>query len=153
MKGICLLVLVGSAFAVISSPVRAQPKGPAITVYKDPTCGCCSKWVEHLSQNGFDTKTIQMPDVSDVKKKNGVPEGARSCHTGLVGGYVIEGHVPAADIKQLLKQRPRGVIGLAVPGMPVGSPGMEVSGGRVQAFDVLAFDKSGKTTVFSTQRP
>lgn len=150
MKGMCLVVIVGTAFALSSSSLRAQSKGPAITVYKDPTCGCCTKWVEHLRQNGFDTKTIQMPDVSDVKKKNSVPDDARSCHTGVVGGYVIEGHVPAADIKQLLKQRPRGVIGLAVPGMPVGSPGMEVSRGRVQAYDVLAFDKAGRTTVFAS---
>jgi hypothetical protein len=84
-----------------------------------------------------------------VKTKNHVPQQARSCHTALVGGYVIEGHVPAADIQRLLKERPAGIVGLAVPGLPIGSPGMEVPGVKAQPFNVVAFDKGGRTTVFA----
>ena len=129
--------------------VLAQPK-PRVDVYKDPTCGCCSKWMEHLRAQGFETKTIDVADIEQIKKTHRVPGTARSCHTGVVGGYGIEGHVPAADIRRLLKQRPAGVIGLAVPGMPLGSPGMEVPGGRTQPYNVLAFDKAGHTTVFAS---
>lgn len=132
-------------------PVSAQAPGkPLVEVYKDPTCGCCSKWVDHLREQGFDTKTTEVADITQLKTKNNVPRQARSCHTAVVGGYVIEGHVPAADIQRLLKERPAGVIGLGVPGMPIGSPGMEVPGSRAQPFDVLAFDKAGQTRVFAS---
>ena len=150
MNRMRMVAILAAALAADSLSLRAQAKAPSITVYKDPSCGCCSKWIDHLRQHGFETKTIPAPDVSAVKKKNNVPDRTRSCHTALVGGYVIEGHVPAADIQQLLKKRPSGVIGLAVPGMPMGSPGMEVPGGQVQSYDVLAFDKEGRTTVFAS---
>jgi hypothetical protein len=122
-------------------------KGPSIQVYKDPTCGCCAIWVEHLRKAGFTATVNDVGDMNAVKAKYGVPQRARSCHTAFVDGYVIEGHVPAADVQRLLRRRPA-VVGLAVPGMPIGSPGMEVPGMRPQAFDVLAFDKAGQTTVF-----
>lgn len=118
----------------------------SITVYKSPTCGCCTKWIDHLKASGFKVKAINTNNMYSVKEKVGVQYGLGSCHTALVDGYVIEGHVPASDIKRLLKQRPP-VIGLTVPGMPMGSPGME--GLRKDSYSVLTFDKSGKTTVFS----
>lgn len=120
-----------------------------VTVYKSPTCGCCKKWVEHLQANGFSVKAVDTEDVVKHKLANGVPYELGSCHTALVGGYVVEGHVPASDIKRLLKERPP-VRGLAVPGMPIGSPGME-QGAHKQRYEVLTFDKQGKTTVFSRQ--
>jgi len=117
-----------------------------ITVYKSPTCGCCTKWIDHLKTNGFKVKAINTNDMYSVKEKAGVQYGLGSCHTALVDGYVIEGHVPASDIKRLLEQRPS-VIGLTVPGMPMGSPGME--GPRKDSYSVLTFDQSGNTTEFS----
>ena len=129
-------------------PSKAQ-SGPAVQVYKDPTCGCCALWVEHLRKAGFTATVTDVQDMSSIKAKHGVPARARSCHTALVGGYVIEGHVPAEDVQRLLKQRPT-VVGIAVPGMPIGSPGMEVAGTKPQAYDVLAFDKSGETKVFAS---
>jgi hypothetical protein len=130
--------------------LRAQAP-PAISVVRDPGCGCCLQWVAHLEHAGFKATVTESTDMDSVKKMRGVPASAGSCHTAVVDGFVIEGHVPAADIKRLLKQRPR-VVGLAVPGMPLGSPGMEVSSGQVQAYDVVAFDKSGATTVFASHR-
>jgi hypothetical protein len=137
------------ALTVVSVSPMAQGRKTAVAIYKTPTCGCCSLWVKHLEQNGFATKVTDMESLEDVKTTNNVPRQARSCHTAVVDGYAIEGHVPAADIQRLLKERPKGVIGLAVPGMPIGSPGMEVQGMTPQAYNVLAFDKSGQTTVFA----
>lgn len=127
---------------------------PAVEVYKTPTCGCCSKWVEHMRQAGFTVNAtdVTREELNQVKVKHEVPPATHSCHTALVSGYVVEGHVPASDVKRLLKERPK-VVGLAVPGMPLGSPGMEVSGIKPHPYDVLTFDKQGNTTVFSTQRP
>jgi hypothetical protein len=116
-----------------------------ITVYKDPSCGCCLGWVEHLKANGFEVVVKEVPNVQDYKTKNGVPEDLQSCHTAIVDGYVIEGHVPAAEIKRLLAEHPKAK-GLAVPGMPMGSPGME--GGQAQKYSVLLFNADGKTSVF-----
>jgi len=118
-----------------------------VTVYKSPTCGCCQKWVDHLKTNGFSVNAINTDDLVKHKIANGVPYELGSCHTALVGGYVIEGHVPASDIKRLLKERPP-VRGLAVPGMPIGSPGME-QGAHKDKYEVLAFDKQGKTSVYA----
>jgi hypothetical protein len=120
-----------------------------VTVFKDPSCGCCAKWVEHLKQNGFTVKVIESNNLDEIKSQNHVPRQARSCHTALVNGYAIEGHVPASDVQRLLKEHPA-VAGLAVPGMPIGSPGMEVPGRKAQPFDVLAFDKDGQTRVFAS---
>lgn len=117
-----------------------------ITVYKSPTCGCCIKWVRHLEDNGFKVEAINRKDMSVIKSENGVPRRLASCHTAIIDGYVIEGHVPAADIKRLLKERPD-VTGLTAPGMPMGSPGME--GPRQDRYDVLTFTREGDTTVFS----
>ena len=121
---------------------------PAMTVYKSPTCGCCHEWVKHVEANGFTVKSVDQPDVTPVKREHGVTEALSSCHTALVGGYVIEGHVPAGDVRRLLAERPAGVRGLAAPGMPSGSPGLE--GGPKEPFDVIAFDSSGATRVYAS---
>jgi hypothetical protein len=118
-----------------------------VTVYKSPTCGCCNAWVDHMREAGFTVVTIDTNDVSGIKHQHGVTGDLGSCHTALVGGYVLEGHVPAADVKRLLAERPR-VTGLAVPGMPMGSPGME--GMYSDKYDVVAFDRSGSRTVFAS---
>lgn len=143
------LTVVGVA-AILARVVVAQGQ-PAISVLRDPGCGCCLNWVAHLQKAGFKVTVAESPEMEAVKDRRGVPKAARSCHTGVVDGYVIEGHVPAADIQRLLKERPA-VAGLAVPGMPAGSPGMEVSSGVVQPYNVVAFDKTGKTTVFAAHK-
>ena len=117
-----------------------------ITVYKTKTCGCCSKWVEHLKANGFAPVVHDVPSTAEYRQKYGVPEQLQSCHTAVVGKYAIEGHVPAADIQRLLKQKPAKAKGIAVPGMPLGSPGME--GPRRDAYSVIQFDRTGTTKVF-----
>ena len=100
---------------------------PEVTVYKRPTCGCCTEWVSHVRQHGFRVRIRDVTDLQPIKTRHGVPADLHSCHTTLVGGYVVEGHVPAALVERLLRERPT-VVGVAVPGMPVGSPGMEVPG-------------------------
>jgi len=133
----------------IGGRVLAQ-KGTPITVFKTPTCGCCGKWVEHLRANGFAPDVTELDDLAEVQAKYKVPAEARSCHTAFVGGYVVEGHVPASEIRKLLREEPA-VLGIAAPGMPPGSPGMESSAAR--PYDVVTFDKAGKLKVFSTQTP
>jgi len=120
------------------------------TVYKDASCGCCKKWVAHMEQNGWKVTAHDVPDVGVYKKKYGVPDALVSCHTAIVtSGYVVEGHVPADLIDKLVASRPAGTVGLAVPGMPNGTPGMET--GRKDKYDVLAFDKAGKTKIYASR--
>jgi hypothetical protein len=120
------------------------------TVYKDASCGCCKKWVEHMQKNGWTVTAHDVPDVNAYKKKYGVPDNLASCHTAIVtSGYVIEGHVPSDVIDKLVATHPANVIGLAVPGMVQGSPGMET--GRADKYDIVAFDKAGKTKVFASR--
>jgi hypothetical protein len=127
---------------------RADAAPVAITVYKDPSCGCCTKWVEHLRGAGLHPAVQDRTDMDALKDSLGVPRPLRSCHTAVAGRYVIEGHVPAADLKKLVARAPAGVVGLAVPGMPSGSPGMETSG-RADRYDVMAFRVDGSATTFS----
>lgn len=115
-------------------------------VYKSPTCGCCTKWIEHMQRDGFAVEAKDVRDLAPVKSKNGVPASLEACHTATVGGYVVEGHVPAADIKRLLAERPH-VTGIAVAGMPEGSPGME--GPNPESYEVMAFDGQGGSYVFA----
>jgi hypothetical protein len=133
--------------ASLSQPAAAQMP-PAVTVYKSPTCGCCAKWVEHVRKAGFAVTVKDVPNVGEVKSANGVPVDLASCHTALVGGYVVEGHVPADVMQKLLKEKPA-VAGIAVAGMPVGSPGME--GSHSERYDVVAFEKGGKQRVFASR--
>jgi len=128
-------------------PVRLLAATPKIQVFKTPTCGCCGNWVKHLRTNGFEVAVKDVPDTGEYRLKYGVPEKLLSCHTGVVEGYALEGHVPAAEIHRLLDERPRAK-GLAVPGMPMGSPGME--GSMSQAYSVVLFDSEGRTSVYKS---
>ncbi len=133
------------SLAACSSAVQAA----TYTMFRDPTCGCCENWAEHVREGMMaEIVVTDSPDMAGVKDTHGVPADLRSCHTMIVEGYVIEGHVPAADIARLLAERPEGVAGLAVPGMPIGSPGMEM-GNRTQPYQVIAFGDAGRT-VFSS---
>jgi hypothetical protein len=124
-----------------------QVMADEIVVYKSPTCGCCKKWVKHLEKNGFKVISKNYRNMKPIKNKFGVKPQFQSCHTAKVGNYFIEGHVSAADIKRLLKEKPK-IKGLAVPGMPMGSPGME--GHRKDKYNVIAIDKNNKSTVYSS---
>jgi hypothetical protein len=143
------LIVLALAFTVLTAGSTDAQRSATVDVYKSPTCGCCSAWVEHLRSHGFTARVVETDDVDRLKDERGVPRQVRSCHTAIVGGYVIEGHVPAQDIQRLLKERPQ-VAGIGVPGMPIGSPGMEVNGMKPQAFDVIAFTKQGATRVFAS---
>lgn len=120
-------------------PVAQAQRAEQVTVYKSPTCGCCRDWVAHMRANGFRVETHEMADVTPLKRKLGVPPEVYSCHTAMVGGYVLEGHVPASDVWRLLREKPKAK-GLAVPGMPIGSPGMEQ--GPPQPYTTIVFDGS-----------
>ena len=144
-----LAVAIVAAAVSVAGVTFAQKPAPTVQVYKSPTCGCCANWVAHLQQHGFTTRVTETDDVAAIKAQRGVPARVQSCHTAVVDGYVIEGHVPAADVQRLLKERPA-VVGIAVPGMPIGSPGMEVPGQKPQKYDVVAFDKQGQTRVFAS---
>ena len=141
----------GAALAVTASalPAFAEPAPPTITVYKTPTCGCCGKWLDHLRANGFKVVSHDVSDTGVIRARYGVPSAMASCHTGLVGDYLVEGHVPADLIRRMLRERPK-IAGLAVPGMVAGSPGME-TGGKAQKYDVVAFTKNGKTRVYASR--
>lgn len=139
LRSLLLIATLGSA------PVWAQSSA-AVEVFKSPYCGCCGKWVEHLRQNGFQVKTHDVEDVTAARKKMGMPDQLGSCHTAKIGGYVVEGHVPAADIQRLLKEKPK-ALGLAVPSMPPGSPGMESS--KPIPYQTLLVQFNGSTRVFA----
>jgi hypothetical protein len=149
MRTILRLLSSTALVALLGAPLAAE-EATTVTVYRSPTCGCCTKWVDHLKEAGFAVEMREVRDVTPVKIENGVPEKLASCHTALVEGYVIEGHVPASDVTRLLAERPP-VSGLAVPGMPIGSPGME--GPDPEHYRVLSFDERGRTEVFSSHGP
>jgi len=117
---------------------------PRVVVNKDPSCGCCGAWVDHIRQAGFPADVVETPGVNRIKTRLGVPPALASCHTAEVDSFVIEGHVPASALKRLLAERPAGAKGLAVPGMPVGSPGMEVDGVDPDEYDVVLFGQGGQ---------
>lgn len=138
-----------------TAAVRTETAAPAATVspaalhvVKSRSCGCCGKWVDHVRNHAFAVTTEDVEDVSPFKQQAGITPRLASCHTAFVEGYVIEGHVPAADIQRLLAEKPD-AIGLTVPGMPMGSPGMEIEGGHVDAYEVLLIERDGSTRVFS----
>jgi hypothetical protein len=139
-----------SLFALTLLPLlHAMPAlaATAVEVYKTPSCGCCANWVKHLSAAGFTVRVNDVEDTGPIRQKLGMPEQFAGCHTAIVGSYVIEGHVPAADIRQLLASKPA-ALGLSVPGMVVGSPGMEM-GSRKEPYQVLLVQRSGQSSVFS----
>lgn len=143
LYGLLALPLV---LAVLVS-LRVRAADNEITVYKTPACGCCSKWADHLKAHGFQVTVHEVESTGQYSRQNGVPDHLRSCHVGVVGDYAIEGHVPAAEIHRLLKERPQAK-GLAVPGMPLGSPGMDIEGGPVQRYSVMLFGADGKASVY-----
>lgn len=122
---------------------------PLMTVYKSPNCGCCKLWVDHVQNSGFKVSVIDTEDLNPIKLKLGVPASLGSCHTATVGGYFVEGHVPASDVKRLLKEKPD-ALGIAVGGMPIGSPGMEVPTGETQPYSVTLVDTDGSESIFSS---
>lgn len=134
------LLLTAAALISFVAPATAAEQ-ELITVHKDPNCGCCAGWVQHLHKNGFSTKVVETAQIDGVKKRLGVPDDLASCHTAEIAGYVIEGHVPVTAIRRLLAERPT-TKGLAVPGMPIGSPGME--GGVPETYEVVLFGPNGR---------
>ena len=137
-----------SIAALAAAPSCSSAAALKITVYKDPSCGCCGAWVDHLRAAGFTAKVDDGQDVSTIKTKYGIPDDLASCHTGVIAGYAIEGHVPADDIKRLLRERPQ-ALGIAVPGMPLNSPGMEVADQPNERYTVWLFRKGGARTEFA----
>lgn len=136
----------------VSAAATASVEAAHMVVHKSPSCGCCGLWVEHMQQAGFHVEVIDTDDLGPVKQRLGVPFGKGSCHTAEVGGYVIEGHVPAEDVLRLLAERPK-ARGLVLPGMPLGSPGMEVPDGRVQPYTVELVAEDGSVAPFSQHGP
>ncbi|MEQ1560062.1 MAG: DUF411 domain-containing protein [Methyloglobulus sp.] len=141
-----IALVIGAGFAGVEL-AQAEEKID-IVVNRSPTCSCCGKWIEHLKQNNFNVKDVVSDDVRAVKTKYGVSQELASCHTAVVNGYVVEGHVPANDIKTLLKNKPS-VVGISVPGMPMGTPGMEM-GGKKDVYQVVSFNKNNQTQVFNS---
>lgn len=136
-----------AVFLLLLAPsVWAAAPLPSVTVYKSPSCGCCGKWVEHMKANGFPVVTIDTENVAAHKARLGVPEAMGSCHTAVVNGYLVEGHVPAADVKRLLAEKPR-ARGLVSPGMPASAPGMDDP--RKIPYEILLVGKDGKTSTYS----
>lgn len=149
LRRVLILASVG-LLSLLTHPAGGQQSKAEVTVYKSPACGCCRGWVEHMRRAGFTVKAQDVEDIQVVKTTYGLPLKLASCHTSLAGGYVLEGHIPAEVVERVLRERPK-VAGLAVPGMPVGSPGME-QGSRRDPYDILAFDKQGKTSVYESRR-
>jgi hypothetical protein len=138
------VLLALASTALMGLRATADASGPLVVVSKDPNCGCCVGWVEHLRASGFTVEVRDLPDLQPVKERLGVPSDLAACHTAEVGGYVIEGHVPASAIRRLLREMPSAK-GLAVPGMPVGSPGMEVPGSPAEEYAVILFGPQRRT--------
>ena len=132
---------------VLTPTLALAERKPQITVYKTPSCGCCHEWIAHLEAHGFAVVANDVPNTAPYRERYGVPKELGSCHTGIVEGYALEGHVPASEIKRLLAEKPQ-ARGLSVPGMPVGTPGMEVEGTRRDAFDVVLFSDGGRRSVY-----
>ena len=145
-----ILAACGLSVAMLVSASCRSTDPITVTVYKSPTCGCCVKWVDHLEAGGLSVESIDVANMAPIKVEQGVPSELASCHTALVDGYVIEGHVPLADVLRLLEERPQ-IAGLAVPEMPIGSPGME--GPNPGPYDVYAFTRQGRRYVFSSHHP
>lgn len=161
LAGVFALSVAGCGRSVESEPTKRStvtpvpqpsPKTMAMTVYRDPGCGCCEQWGQRAQEAGFTVSMINSDDMPAIKRQLGVPAQLASCHTAVVGDYVVEGHVPLGDVKRMLRTRPPALAGLAVPGMPSGSPGMEMPDGSSEPFKVMAFDDAGQISVFTEQR-
>ena len=148
MRTLRLSLLLSVTLLIGLAGCRSEAQTPTVTVYKSPTCGCCVLWADHMTASGFTVETVDVASMDDVKARLGVPNTLASCHTAVVGDYVVEGHVPAEDVERLLAEQPDAT-GLAVPGMPIGSPGMEVEGRPADSYDVFLFTRDGRASVFS----
>ena len=149
--GVFALLVAGLLSWNTPSAAKATPsaaKAGVVTVYKNPSCGCCAAWVDHMRAAGFELEVHDLTDLQAIKAEHGISANLGSCHTALVDGYVVEGHVPADLVYKMLDERPD-IAGLAVPGMVVGTPGMEVPGQPAQPYDVIAFDATGRTAVYA----
>ncbi|MBU2167815.1 MAG: DUF411 domain-containing protein [Alphaproteobacteria bacterium] len=142
------LLIVGVSAAATAACARTARPSSELAVYKSPTCGCCGAWVEYMTAAGFQVRTTEVADPGAARRARGVPDSLAACHTAVIEGYVLEGHVPAEDVRRLLMERPD-ALGLAVPAMPLGSPGMEVPDGRREAYETLLILKGGGTRVFA----
>ena len=145
--------LIVAAVALAAAPVAFAQAAPVVEVWKTPSCGCCKDWIRHMESNGFRINAHDVDSTAEVRSRLGLPEAYSSCHTASIGGYVLEGHVPANDIKRLLREKPAAV-GLAVPGMNIGSPGMDTPayGGRKDPYDVMLVGRDGKARVYQSYR-
>ena len=143
-----LFVVAPVALAAANAEPRSNRSAVALTVYKDPECGCCKEWVKHMQKAGFTVTATDTRDMNAIKVKYGVPSALASCHTALVGGYIVEGHAPADVVQKMLAEKPS-ARGIAVPGMPMGSPGME--GPTKDKYNVMLFDRLGKATVYASR--
>ncbi len=151
VMGVMFFVLINLSLSLNANESVSVVNEPIeIEVYRSPTCGCCSKWIKHLEENQFVVKDFVTNDVQVIKDKYGVPSKMASCHTAIVNGYVVEGHVPAADIMALIKGKSK-VIGISVPGMPVGTPGMDM-GGKKDPYQVVSFDKENNYQVVNSYK-
>ncbi len=152
LTGLLLVTVAVTACSEKSPQTDTKTTSPTlqkITVYKSPTCECCTDWEDHLRMEGFDVTSKERENMNPIKEKFGVTRNLASCHTAIVDGYVIEGHVPASDIKRLLTERPK-ITGLTAPRMPQKSPGMQPHGKAPEGYDVLSFDEDGKTEIFTS---
>ena len=153
--GLALIIAAIAVFALGPEPAAtaaAALPDAAIHVVKSRSCGCCGQWVDHLNRHAFSVTTEDVDDVSPFKQEAGITPTLASCHTAFVDGYVIEGHVPAEDIRRLLTEKPD-ALGLTVPGMPIGSPGMEIEGRPADTYEVLLMHRDGSTSVFARHSP
>ena len=146
VKTLVAMVAIGLLFGC-SGETTANATGAV--VYKSATCPCCDDWIKHMQKEGFKTRTEVRKDMDSIKASNGVTPKLASCHTALISGYVIEGHVPAADVKRLLREKPADIVGLTAPGMPMKSPGMQAEGLPPKGYNVIAFKKDGSTEVYT----
>ena len=145
-----LILAIGLIVFFTTLPLAADQGQPAVVkVYKSPGWGCCGGWIKHLEDSGFVVKAEDSNKVSEIKSRYNIPVDLQSCHTAIVDGYIVEGHVPSEEVILMLRERPS-IIGLSVPGMPAGSPGMEMPNGATEPYNVISFDKLGRTKVFAT---
>jgi hypothetical protein len=151
-------LLTAAAASALALPAwannAAKADKPLVEVWKSPSCGCCGDWIKHLEANGFRVKVNEVDSAAPMRRRVGLADKYGSCHTALVGGYALEGHVPAREVKRLLNERPQGVVGIAVPGMPLGSPGMDGPeyGGQKTPYDVLLVRRDSSASVYQSYR-
>lgn len=147
LRKLAAVIAVALSAAAATACTDASAAGTQMTVYATPTCGCCGAWVDHARENGFDVDVVYHDDLRPIRARHDIPASVTSCHFGVVDGYLVEGHVPANVVHRLLAERPD-VRGIAVPGMPIGSPGMEHPSGLTESYEVVTFDESGPIDVY-----